>query len=64
MNVYFTKDDPSLPADDPRRQFFDRSNPLVPVDYFAKDGPLRTIHNSDGFDAFIKDCLQEEAFYS
>ena len=25
-NAYFTKDDPNLPASDPRRQFFDRSN--------------------------------------
>lgn len=62
-NVYFTKDDPSLPADDPRRQFFDRSNAFVPADNFAKDGPLRTVHDSMGFDKFIKDCLQEKAFY-
>lgn len=62
-NVYFTKDDPSLPADDPRRQFFDRSNAFVPADNFAKSGPLRTIHDSLGFDQFIQDCLQERAFY-
>ena len=62
-NVYFTKDDTSLPADDPRRQFFDRSNAFVPADNFAKSGPLRTIHDSIGFDQFIQDCLQERAFY-
>ena len=62
-NVYFTKDDPSLPADDPRRQFFDRSNAFIPADNFAKDGPLRTIHDSAGFDRFIQDCLQEERFH-
>lgn len=62
-NVYFTKDDPSLPADDPRRKFFDRSNSFVPADNLAKDGPLRTIHDSPGFDRFIQDCLQEKAFY-
>lgn len=62
-NVYFTKDDPSLPADDPRRQFFDRSNAFVPADNFAKDGPLRTIHDSAGFDRFIQDCLEEKDFY-
>ena len=62
-NVYFTKDDTSLPADDPRRQFFDRSNAFVPADNFAKSGPLRTIHDSLGFDQFIQDCLQERAFY-
>jgi hypothetical protein len=62
-NAYFTKDDPSLPPDDPRRQFFDRSNAFVPADNFAKTGPLRTIHDSLGFDAFIQDCLQEDRFY-
>ena len=62
-NVYFTKDDTSLPADDPRRQFFDRSNAFVPADNFAKSGPLRTIHDSIGFDQFIQDCLEERAFY-
>jgi hypothetical protein len=62
-NVYFTKDDPSLPPDDPRRQFFERSNAFVPADNFAKSGPLRTIHDSLGFDQFIQDCLQEPAFH-
>jgi hypothetical protein len=62
-NVYFTKDDPGLLPDDPRRQFFERSNAFVPADNFAKSGPLRTIHDSAGFDQFIQDCLQERAFH-
>lgn len=62
-NVYFTKDDPSLAPEDPRRQFFDRSNSFVPADNFVKGGPLRTLHDSQGFDPFIKDCLQESQFY-
>lgn len=62
-NVYFSKDDPSLPEDDPRRQFFDRSNSFVPADNLPKTGPLRTIHDSQGFDRFIQDCLQENAFF-
>ncbi|WP_306116657.1 MULTISPECIES: phytanoyl-CoA dioxygenase family protein [unclassified Roseovarius] len=62
-NAYFTKDDPSLPDDDPRRQFFDRSNAFIPADNFAKDGPLRTVHDFEGFDGFIRDCLQEAQFY-
>jgi hypothetical protein len=62
-NAYFTADDPSLPEDDPRRQFFDRSNAFVPADNFATSGPLRTIHDSKGFDDFIRDCLQETRFY-
>ncbi|MFV1877343.1 phytanoyl-CoA dioxygenase family protein [Nioella sp.] len=62
-NAYFTADDPSLPEDDPRRQFFDRSNAFVPADNFATSGPLRNIHDSEGFDDFIRDCLQETRFY-
>ncbi|WP_120500812.1 hypothetical protein [Roseovarius sp. EL26] len=62
-NAYFTKDDPGLPEDDPRRQFYDRSNAFIPADNFAKDGPLRSVHDFIGFDDFIRDCLEETNFY-
>lgn len=62
-NAYFTADDPSLPADDPRRRFFDRSNTFIAADNFLPLGPLRTIHDAPGFDRFIQDCLQEEKFF-
>lgn len=62
-NAYFTQDDPSLPADDPRRQFFERSNAFIPADNFTSDGPLRRVHDHPGFDRFIQDCLEEEKFY-
>jgi len=62
-NVYFTKDDPTLPRNDPRRQFFDRSNSFIPADNFAPDGPLRQAHNFVGFETFIKEALQEPHFY-
>ncbi|MEQ9259860.1 MAG: phytanoyl-CoA dioxygenase family protein [Roseovarius sp.] len=62
-NAYFTKDDPNLPDSDPRRRFFERSNTFIPADNFAKDGPLRRIHDAPGFDGFIRECLQEERFY-
>lgn len=62
-NAYFTRDDPTFPADHPRRRFFDRSNAFIPADNFAKDGPLRTIHDSAGFDRFVQDCLQEDHFH-
>jgi hypothetical protein len=58
-NPYFTAEDPSLPATDPRRRFFDRSNAFVPADNFRTEGALRTIFDSDGFDDFIRDCLQQ-----
>ena len=62
-NPYFTKDDESLDAGDPRRRFFDRSNAFIPADHFKSEGPLRTIHDFPAFDPFVKDCLQEEKFY-
>lgn len=62
-NAYFTADDPSLPEDDPRRRFYDRSNSFIAADWFDRDGPLRRVHDSEGFDRFIQDCLQEENFY-
>ena len=62
-NAYFTRDDPNLPESDPRRQFFERSNAFVPADHFAKDGPLRRVHDTPGFDDFLQDCLQERAFH-
>jgi hypothetical protein len=62
-NPYFTADDPSLPEQDPRRQFFNRSNAFVPADNFDRSGALRAIHDFPAFDPFIRDCLQEERFY-
>lgn len=62
-NPYFTKDDESLPENDPRRRFYDRSNAFIPADNFMADGPLRTIHDFPAFDPFVKDCLEEENFY-
>ncbi len=62
-NPYFTTDNPSLPADDPRRCFFDRSNIFIAADNFKPDGALRRIHDFAGFDPFIQDCLEEKKFY-
>lgn len=42
-NPYFTAEDDSLPATDPRRRYFDRSNAFVPADNFRPDGALRTV---------------------
>lgn len=58
-NAYFTADDPSLPESDPRRKFFDRSNAFIPADNFRLEGPLRTVFDCDGFDSFIRACLEE-----
>lgn len=58
-NAYFTPEDLSLPDADPRRRFFGRSNAFIPADNFHPDGALRTVFDSDGFDTFMRECLQE-----
>jgi hypothetical protein len=58
-NAYFTAEDPGLPDDDPRRRFFDHSNSFIPADNFLPGGAVRTIHDCEGFDDFICDCLEE-----
>lgn len=62
-NPYFTQDDPSLPEDDPRRAFYDRSNNFISADNFSKHGPLRAIHDFPAFDPFIQQCVQHDEFY-
>ncbi|WP_205859821.1 HalD/BesD family halogenase [Cochlodiniinecator piscidefendens] len=58
-NVYFSQDDETLPLDHPVRQFYDRSNAFVPADNFSPDGALRQIHDFEGFDDFVRECLGE-----
>ena len=62
-NPYFTGDDPSLSASDPRRQFFDRSNSFIPADNFGPGSGLRAIYDYPPFEDFVRDCLQEKHFY-
>jgi hypothetical protein len=62
-NAYFSVDDPTLPKDHPKRQFFDRSNMFIPADNFQRGGALRSVHDHSGFDSFIQDCLQADRFY-
>ena len=62
-NPYFTDDDPALPEDDPRRQFYPRSNAFIPGDSFGANSLLRQIYEWAPFTAFIKAALGEEKFY-
>lgn len=62
-NPYFTTDNPDLPEDDPRRQFYERSNAFIAADNFARSGALRAVHDFPAFDPFIRDCLQETRFH-
>ena len=62
-NPYFTKDDINLPKDDPRRQFYERSNNFISADNFKKTSTLRKIFDFPYFDNFIRDCVRVESFY-
>jgi len=62
-NAYFSEDDPGLPAHDPRRRFFDRSNAFVPADHFGADSGLRAIYEFMPFQRFVRDALQAERFF-
>ena len=62
-NAYFSEDDPTLPAHDPRRRFYDRSNAFVPADHFGPDSGLRAIYEYAAFQAFIRNALEAEKFF-
>ncbi len=62
-NAYFGRDDPGLPQTHPIRRFYERSNAFIAADYFKADGPLRSVHDSPGFDDFIQSCLQVNEFH-
>jgi len=62
-NVYFTKDDPSLPETHPARQFYPRSNAFIPADNFNKDSLLRSIYEWPALTPFLKAALREENFF-
>lgn len=62
-NPYFSLDDPSLPEEDPRRRFYDRSNAFVPADMLGEDSVLRAIYEYEPFRRFIKDTLEAERFF-
>ena len=62
-NVYFTKDDPSLPDDHPARQFYPRSNAFIPADNFGAQSLLRRIYEWPALTPFLKAALREERFF-
>lgn len=62
-NVYFTRDDPSLPEDHPARRFYDRSNAFVPADNFGDGSLLRAIYEWQAFQGFVQQALGEERFF-
>lgn len=62
-NVYFSKDDPTLPADHPKRRFYNRSNSFIPADNFGSGSAIRAIYEWPVFRTFVQRALQEERFF-
>jgi len=62
-NAYFTKDDPALPENHPKRRFYERSNAFVPADNFGPESILRAIYQWPAFAPFVQAALEEERFH-
>lgn len=59
-NAYFTHDDPSLPATDPRRIFMDRTSGFVTRDMIPADCIIHRIYVARAMKLFVAACLQQE----
>jgi hypothetical protein len=64
ITPYFNADDPSLPADHPRRRFDEFSNGFVAMDRFPDDGQCLALYRSQAFQDFVVACLEEDALYT
>ncbi len=62
-NVYFGRDDESLPPDHPKRHFMDRTSAFVPADCIAPDTTLRRLYDWPPFGRFVAACLDQPALY-
>ena len=62
-NPYNNEDDPSLPADHPKRLFQDRSNAFVAGDLIDTATCIRALYHDPGMQAFLADVLGVEQVY-
>lgn len=63
VNAYFTEDDPSLPEDDPRRFFMERTSGFVPRDRFPRDSLIRRLYEADTTKRFLAQCFEVPALH-
>jgi hypothetical protein len=63
VNAYFTEDDASLPPDDPRRAFMERTSGFVTRDMIPPDNIIHRIYVSPMMKRFIGACLNEPEIY-
>jgi hypothetical protein len=62
-NIYFTADDPDLPADDPRRTRVRSAKGGLAYDQIPSDSPLRVAYESDELTAFVRAALGSTTLY-
>lgn len=60
---YMTKDDPSLPADHPRRFFQKRTSGFINSDILEESSDLRTIYDWQGMTDFVSACVGVAPLY-
>ncbi|MGI9311564.1 MAG: HalD/BesD family halogenase [bacterium] len=63
INPYLTADDPSLPADHPKRIFAARTSSFINSDLLEPDSLLRKIYDSDVMVHFVGECLGVAPIY-
>ncbi len=63
VTPYATADDPSLPADHPKRHFQAFTNGFVAKDIIGTDKVIYKLYSNPIFQNFIADCLGEERIY-
>ncbi len=62
-NPYFTEDDPSLPADHPKRFFQKRTSAYINSDLLEPYSALRKIYDSDVVVHFLSECINIGPIY-
>ena len=62
-NVYFGRDDESLPPNHPKRHFMARTSAFVPADCIGPETTLRRLYDWPPFARFVAACLGEPVLY-
>jgi len=64
INAYlYSKDDPSLPKNHPKRIFMDRYNGYLNSDVFANDSEMKFLYEQDELLKFVSACLGISPIY-
>ena len=64
INAYlYSKDDPSLPKDNPKRIFMERYNGYLNSDCFSKDSEMKFLYEQDELLNFVSKCLNISPIY-